>query len=1074
MSLINEEKDTSIGIYYKSKWDAKDKIRIFGEIFVKNNKDKCKIIYQNEEHELTEYFEDIDNNYNHKDEIIIELKINNDLTDISYMFSGCDTLKSFLSIPKWKGSQLSDIENEQSLIDDVSNNIENKENYFYDEFENLSLSSMEEKFSSKKSNYLDFQYLSNLFLINNPIFFSINSDITNMSNMFNGCESLIALPDISKWNTSNVNDMEFMFAGCKSLIALPDLSIWNTQNVNNSGNLFSGCSSLISLPDISKWNTEKNNNMSNMFNGCSSLISFPDLSKWNTNNVIDMSALFYGCNSIISLPDISKWNINNVNNMEFMFFGCSSLISLPDISKWDTSNVTNMSNMFNGCSSLLLIPDISKWNISKCKSMRGIFYECSSITSLPDISKWNMSNVIDISNMFKMCNLLISLPDISKWNTSNVNDISNMFEMCYSLISIPDISSWKHNNINIMINIFDICKSLKKKPDLTKWNIPIYSEIKGISYFERLCPLSDYFKKNNIVNVNYIFEFRDYQLMEFKNGGNIPNYEKEINIKFIGAKKSKNKQYISIFKKDEELCGLLKLCLLKEISRKLDNNQIKKLPELLSYILRILKNSFIEDKIEQEEIKNILNKVKGSNIINFSRFINKKFELKKIEDNTNSSLKKEDLVYIKDIKRLFLNYNEYIKSFEKDFEIRKRESIFEFSIISLVIMEREEFQIFEEEREKCPNRVDKILYHGTQIKPISLILEGEYKKSEEKSFQFGKGVYFTDSLDYCWYYGGDVNNRSNLNNIPNIGETFTFIANSIYYDKKGFKRVTDKEYSPKKNEINFAYASGDCKTIYDDPDETKFYGTEYVIWELEQICPLLGAKLKRNEYCIIWKDENFSSKPFYNNKFDDKFKQYLSKRMEYIEQYSELNIYTCETTEEALKLVERKKYNKIILISNFGQNKEGPYFIKKAREILGRKKKDVPANNNNKNNDSDTDVEEDDDKKPDKNGDGDTDVEEDDNDGVIAFFSSNNKKHLKDIIKIKNAIFSNRPEFLEEYLECFSDKIKDENRKNEIIKVKKKIEEYYKIEFDFNDNFLSFPHFKKKGKYNTLKFKVKQ
>ena len=119
-------------------------------------------------------------------------------------------------------------------------------------------------------------------------------------------------------------------------------------------------------------------------------------------------------------------------------------------------------------------------------------------------------------------------------------------------------------------------------------------------------------------------------------------------------------------------------------------------------------------------------------------------------------------------------------------------------------------------------------------------------------------------------------------------------------------------------------------------------------------------------------------------------------------------------------------------------------------------------------------MQEDDDKKPDKNGDGDTDVEEDDNDGVIAFFSSNNKKHLKDFIKIKNAIFSNRPEFLEEYLECFSDKIKDENRKNEIIKVKKKIEEYYKIEFDFNDNFLFFPHFKKKGKYNTLKFKVKQ
>ena len=35
---------------------------------------------------------------------------------------------------------------------------------------------------------------------------------------------------------------------------------------------------------------------------------------------------------------------------------------------------------------------------------------------------------------------------------------------------------------------------------------------------------------------------------------------------------------------------------------------------------------------------------------------------------------------------------EYIQIFEKDFEERKRNSIFEFSIISLVIMEREDWE----------------------------------------------------------------------------------------------------------------------------------------------------------------------------------------------------------------------------------------------------------------------------------------------------------------------------------------------------------------------------------------------
>ena len=79
---------------------------------------------------------------------------------------------------------------------------------------------------------------------------------------------------------------------------------------------------------------------------------------------------------------------------------------------------------------------------------------------------------------------------------------------------------------------------------------------------------------------------------------------------------------------------------------------------------------------------------------------------------------------------------------------------------------------------------------------------------------------------------------------------------------------------------------------------------------------------------------------------------------------------------------------------------------------------------------------------------------------------------MKDVVNIKNALFSNKPEFLEEYLECFSEKIKDRNRKSEILKVKKKIEEYYKIEFNFNDKFLKFPFFKKEGKYSTLKFKA--
>ena len=57
---INEN-NSEIDIIYKKSRNTRDKLKIFGEEFVKNNKDKCKIIYNNKEYELKEYLEDIPN-----------------------------------------------------------------------------------------------------------------------------------------------------------------------------------------------------------------------------------------------------------------------------------------------------------------------------------------------------------------------------------------------------------------------------------------------------------------------------------------------------------------------------------------------------------------------------------------------------------------------------------------------------------------------------------------------------------------------------------------------------------------------------------------------------------------------------------------------------------------------------------------------------------------------------------------------------------------------------------------------------------------------------------------------------
>ena len=180
-------------------------------------------------------------------------------------------------------------------------------------------------------------------------------------------------------------------------------------------------------------------------------------------------------------------------------------------------------------------------------------------------------------------------------------------------------------------------------------------------------------------------------------------------------------------------------------------------------------------------------------------------------------------------------------------------------------MERENLWEFEEERRKCPNRVEKILYHGTRVEKISSILTEHFIKSIRHIF--GEGVYYTDSLDYCWYYGGNKNNRENINKIPKIDETFSFIASSIYYSYEGLRKVKNDDYNPKKNEANIAFANaltGNYELNFPKYEENKHFFREYVINDLNQICPFIGAKLKRDEFCVVWRDINFSNNQVYD------------------------------------------------------------------------------------------------------------------------------------------------------------------------------------------------------------------
>ena len=101
-NLILDNPKNEMTIIYEVE-DYNKTIRIFGENFVKNNKNNCKLIINGKEQEIAEYLT-IDDNIKKiiiEKNLIIRLKEIKKITDMSCLFSFCFSLKSLPDISKW-------------------------------------------------------------------------------------------------------------------------------------------------------------------------------------------------------------------------------------------------------------------------------------------------------------------------------------------------------------------------------------------------------------------------------------------------------------------------------------------------------------------------------------------------------------------------------------------------------------------------------------------------------------------------------------------------------------------------------------------------------------------------------------------------------------------------------------------------------------------------------------------------------------------------------------------------------------------------------------------------------------
>ena len=551
--------------------------------------------------------------------------------------------------------------------------------------------------------------------------------------------------------------------------------------------------------------------------------------------------------------------------------------------------------------------------------------------------------------------------------------------------------------------------------------------------------------KQKIVNNNrFIIIFRNKECEDPKEKFNFTEgdriyIEKTVELEsYTECKFHENAKLEEADNKVEELSGILLLCLLNKIAINInDLNKIKQYE--IREIIKELKEGVKMTGNPQKDIKESLKQKNGNNILTYINYVKEVISGKEIWDLINlfDKNKKNELI---SFWSLLSKYQDFNVLFEKDFRKIMEKSYFDYSLVGVSIYQHDRRKEFLEKLKKCENPVVRYLLHGTTIDPISLIITDDFKYTK-KAF-YGMGVYFSDMIDYISFYCGEyINwNRTNWKKIIPVGETISCVGAEVFYDKNKKKYIynTNLKVYPwlekfptyeelkskyadkmvKKNGVHFIRVEPKGGQVLKSPEEVdkamregRFIGTEYVITEMYQILPLYGMTLIRNEFFIIWRDGNF--------KGQNSWTKYLKNRKMFIYKEAKMNVYFESSTEKALELIRRKKYNKIIIISSC-QGNVGKRFVDIARKILGF--------------------------------------------DIVVLFYSATTNNLSWITKYPNALYTNNEYFYKKYILNYNEK--------GLFDLKKEMEQKYKYSLNLNDKCLEYPWVKyaETKDYSELKF----
>ena len=201
----NNLKEKEINLIYTCKFEGTKKI--FGELFVENNKDNIELIINGEKTKLVNKYK-LKKGENH-----ITLIIKNKIDNLSNMFFKCKALKNI------------------------------------DELKYLNTEDCKD-FSRM------FNWCSSLSDINALEHWNVSNG-TNFFGMFGGCSSLSNIKPLENWNVSNGNNFSYMFSECSLLSDVKPIEKWNVSKGNNFICMFWECSSLSNIKTLESWKLSK-------------------------------------------------------------------------------------------------------------------------------------------------------------------------------------------------------------------------------------------------------------------------------------------------------------------------------------------------------------------------------------------------------------------------------------------------------------------------------------------------------------------------------------------------------------------------------------------------------------------------------------------------------------------------------------------------------------------------------------------------------------------------------------------------------------------------------------------------